>query len=42
MKDHITNSCQLTPNDFSLGSLARHGGAFRAAEVFLVERNFCH
>ena len=38
MKDHIANSCQLTPNDFKLGSLASHGGAFKAAEVFGREK----
>lgn len=38
MKDHIANSCQLTPNDFKLGSLANHGGAFKAAEVFGREK----
>ncbi|MDC5374416.1 DEAD/DEAH box helicase family protein [Acinetobacter baumannii] len=38
MKDHIINSCQLTPNDFKLGSLANHGGAFKAAEVFGREK----
>lgn len=38
MKDHIANSCQLTPNDFKLGSLVSHGGAFKAAEVFGREK----
>lgn len=38
MKDHITNSCQLTPSDFNLGSSASHGGAFKAAKVFDREK----